>query len=275
MIYIVSHPGIEPAYSPGQWRGLQRVTWNRTPTHWRKFIERNGTLVDGGGIVQPNKLLRFWAEYEPASDCLMLNTKNIQPKALHTRLIPVGPGNMCPPVVGYPKKCHNTDPYVFGDCFYYTCCKRYSKVYKRGDIILFGSLMQDNTGKFGKLMLDTVIVVREEVPVNRIPSTSNFYKASIAPLVRSGVSVNTVVAGIMYGSTEAANAKMYSFVPCQRGQTYAGKPEIDLKALGFNTYNRADIRIPPIACPNHVGFWSCIRNHVLRTFDLGVFFDPV
>ena len=178
-------------------------------------------------------------------------------------------------MVGNQKKCNNTDPYVLGDSFYYACCKRYKRVYKRGDIILFGTLKQDNTKKYGKLMLDTVIVVKEEIQVNKIPSSSNFYKASIDPLIRSGVQIHTVVAGIMYGSTEAANAKMYSFVPCQRGKTYAGKPEIDLKALGFNTYNRADTRIPPIVCHNQIGFWSCIRNHVLRTFDLGVSFDPV
>ncbi|MBR1490670.1 MAG: hypothetical protein IJ611_08160 [Bacteroidales bacterium] len=277
MIYIVSHPGKEPDYRPSQWRQLQRVSWNKTSIHRRKFIERSGTMVDGSGSVHPHELVRFWAEYEPASECLMLNTKIIQPKALHTRLIPVGPGNKNPRVVGNPGKCNNTDPYVFGGCFYYTCCKRYkhSMVYKRGDIILFGSLKQDNTKKYGILMLDTVLVVREEVPMNKIPSTSNFYKASIDPLRYFGAQRNTVVAGIMYGSPEAANEKMYSFVPCQRGQMYAGKPEIDLNVLGFNTYSRADIRIPPIACPNPTALWSSIRNHVLRAFDFGVYFDPV
>jgi len=56
----------------------------------------------------------------------------------------------------------NTDPYIFGKQFIYSCCKQNTfNVLKRlepDDIILFGSMKENEADEWG-FMLDTVFVV--------------------------------------------------------------------------------------------------------------------
>lgn len=152
--------------------------WNKGD-HRRKFICSEGkcTSTIDGQISDVIEDLYFWGEWEQPSIVTMLPSdsreiiNNVDPTYLHMPL--KGKLNECEddmyerynskenPHVGY----QNTDPYVFGDRFYYSCCRQVGKVMKslkRGDIILFYSGIEKNSGNEENartLMLDTVFVV--------------------------------------------------------------------------------------------------------------------
>ena len=128
------HPGLE--HEPDSAAGR---SWN-VEMHRRKFLRQPGRCLaapDAKPVAAP---LVFWGEYEPP-------TRLVKTFA---NPVPDGPRFLFAPA---PVEFHphdpplmNTDPFVFGDRFFYSICKQNNKRgptamqrLARGSVILFGS----------------------------------------------------------------------------------------------------------------------------------------
>jgi hypothetical protein len=123
--------------------------WNRD-AHKRKFLQRKGRRF-GTAVEEP---LHFWAEWEPESKVLAEINDPVDD----------GPQFICAPYYVSPKSyigLQNTDPFVFGNNFFYTGCQQniatgptQLRYLERGSVILFGSCVNQRA-----FALDTVFVV--------------------------------------------------------------------------------------------------------------------
>ena len=282
-VFIVNHPLGEPKYWKNDVKGDDKgrivIEWNQDDRHHRKFFEWAGAMVSSTGDITKEMGLLFWGEYEPRTKCRLL--KGSHAKAVHDVLVPVGGNNI--PVPSAKGKCggncgslhYDTDPYVFGDEFYYVGCKRKANgTYAPGDIILFGGLRRSDKGRYNMLELDTVIVVKEKRPVSSFNPTSNFYKATLDPCHRSGEVVKDVIVGKGFTDFDTP----FSFVPCHRKQSlnvadYGIKPTIDLEDIGFTGLARPRGTFHPV-CDCSYKAWQKILDAV-KDFDLAVEFDEI
>lgn len=145
------HPGGE--HDPRSGR-----VWNTTSRdHARKFMQFRGKWIDEGGITHTDNL-RAWGEWEPESELIL----EFDPKEGGTH----HPNYLWKPywVRKDNHRClHNTDPFIFGNCFLYSNCgqsaqsKKGLKHLDRGSVIAFGSKVKLEP----KWALDTVFVVRD------------------------------------------------------------------------------------------------------------------
>ncbi len=140
------HPG--PEHEPD--RGDMKC-WN-TRDHRRKFVVSPGRYLDND--VQVHECdLTCWCEWEPPSEVV---TRIAQPLGLD-------PGYIYRPFWYEPEPgrwLQNTDPFVFGECFYYTACRQHHsgrptkfQQLAPGSLILFGSSLH------GRFVLNTAFVV--------------------------------------------------------------------------------------------------------------------
>jgi hypothetical protein len=148
------HPGGE--HRPDS-KGFKR--WNRE-SHKRKFIKQPGRYVDEDNIH--DGLVAFWGEWEPESKVMkeILNP------------IPNGPHYIYEPFYVEPASyqgLQNTDPFVFGEKFYYTGCQQQTKngptqlrYLSRGSVLIFGSCLDRS-----RFVLDTVFVVNDSIDHNK------------------------------------------------------------------------------------------------------------
>ena len=136
------------------------------------------------------------------------------------------------------KKRQNTDPFVFGDTFYYTCCQR-KRLFgpEKGDIILFGSC------KNGKVLIDTVFVVdnpKLEVDDEFKKRNPIFYETVIIPMKnREGCgcadnagTVNNVVTGAMYYKGDYP----YSFIPFKKSDGKSYHERLEIRKQDYEKY---------------------------------------
>lgn len=152
-----THPGKERK----PLKGDLFVKWNEGQ-HRRKFLLANGDFVRDNNLMKDTPLL-FWGEWEPRSEIVKVLDKQNSSRLPKYFQKPV--------LTDYPIPRQNTDPYVFGEPFYYFCCKQSKKIkrtksrrptqlakLKRGSVILFGSTInQDSHNPY--FALDTVFVV--------------------------------------------------------------------------------------------------------------------
>ncbi|MDE0705824.1 MAG: hypothetical protein OXH59_19100 [Rhodospirillaceae bacterium] len=145
------HPGREHTRNSGKaWNTICR-------SHMRKFMEMPAEWIDADGKAQAGNL-HAWGEWEPESELI---------------------SSLDPPEDGFPRYLwrpywvpkdsyrglHNTDPFIFGDCFAYSNCgqsaqsKQGLKDLGRGSVIAFGSGRM--IGGKRKWVLDTVLVVSD------------------------------------------------------------------------------------------------------------------
>lgn len=277
-IYVVNHPKAEPRYGDivnGKYR--LPVPWNMDLQHHRKYMVRSGRVAD----LSSNKIIRedqlfFWGEYEPASFWSLFPRGSSLAKAVNDVLIPVGSQYHNIPQVNAAGSCYNTDPYVYGREFYYTCCKRLSNnQYNPNDVVLFGCIRtMPGSGVYDLFDLDTVLVVKEERKITQFDPMSNFYKASIVPLLLSNEPIHSVIVG----KTFTERSVPFSFVPSLSNKTLVSKgigikPTINLRSIG--------IQCPKVGrgtiLPNNqagIGEWQKILQAV-QGFELAVEFDEV
>lgn len=145
--------------------------WNRNQ-HRRKFICNKGKCLDSIN-GEPNATdvdLYFWGEWEQPSKVSMIggcpkeNAKRDQPTYMHQPIVGTLDDDCDDMFVKYvsadnPNNGYqNTDPYVYGECFYYSCCRQTGKMkqLQEGDIIIFYGGDEQN-GK--QVKIDTVFVV--------------------------------------------------------------------------------------------------------------------
>ena len=239
-IYFVTHPMNEPHY--GRKLGLVRVPWNTGDNHFRKFIKRKGKYLNDIHGKMKEADLYFWGEYEPPTDCDFISRTT--PKAIHHTLHPVR-GRVC-----IPDNAINTDPYVFGNHFKNICCgirkKNIEEVYKEDDVIIFGQIIGEKYFWF-----DTVLVINKPIKINHTLNTTQYYNASIKPLIKARSKKNPCTRGnVRYfyqGKMFSENTHLYSFVPVSLNEHYEKKPILDLDAFGTKIYKQGFLpRVSPV-----------------------------
>ena len=120
----------------------------------RKFMQLDGSWFDREGTEHFGKL-RAWGEWEPESRIIPgFRPENPEPNYLwEPYRVPKGTY----------RGLHNTDPFIFGDCFIFSNCgqlaqnKKGLKQRDRGTVIAFGSCVN------GRWVLDTVFVVSDVI----------------------------------------------------------------------------------------------------------------
>lgn len=222
-IILINHPANEPAYKNAVVGSVAAVLWNKGE-HRRKFIKRHGRYLDGDALKEGD--IYFWGEYEPPTICKIVSTS--APQAIHEYLCPVR-NTVVPP------KIQNSDPYVFGEHFKNICCKRGRRKYYPGDVLLFGKIENGDSPK-PYMKLDTVMVVKEEVDVDYQLNMTQYFKASIEPIIKAPKKRDTFYRGKNY----ATDNQHFSFVPCVLDNPHnlqnvtLPMPVLDLKKLGFD-----------------------------------------
>ena len=276
-VYFVqfTHPGAEHVLSKTAIaNGVTTYPWNYK-NHKRKFLETRAQYVDNNNNLQNGEIL-FWGEWEPDSIVREIipapNQGNDLPHNIHNPLyitdknnIPLAPQTIRNRKTGKYLLRQNTDPFVFGDCFYYSLCKQSRFVKLRyltpGSIILFGSTINQNTPN-AYFALDTVFVVGDSTTYS--PNTymtdlqgfvSNYYTNIMGMdlwskyfknnnIVGNSCSIkpskNGCVSQMKYTCYKGATYSnpinnMYSFVPCVlSANNPQGFERIKLTANDFN-----------------------------------------
>lgn len=207
--------------------------WNRCSingkpnSHKRKFIEHSGKYVESVDPTKEGKsLLRFWGEYEGHSEFeLLIPLVNLpywnNPWAVHRPFF-------CARNIND----QNTDPFIFGDNFYYAICKKTNlKNLNIGDIILFGS--EFGTKEDIHFYLDTMFVV-ENVQSSIL---SNLYDVVYQESTLKRIGISNFTKGtlpIHVGKKFSNDGNIFSFFPAKIASNNSfGRPIIDVERLGL------------------------------------------
>lgn len=207
------HPGPEHRPSRAE-KACGRMEWT-LDHHARKFMRSHGRCLLNG-IGEPVKCdISFWGEWESPSTFTEFQRgagdPDGSPRHLHE---PQAEQYMAKPGLK-----QNTDPYVFGNRFYYSCCRqRPNNVLVRlvpESLILFGSCLD------GHFVLDTVFVVKKRltcwtnhhcVPEEEVNGTAR--EAILKPCCRpEDIEVEkSLYAGVMHSDNRNT---YFSYFPCQ------------------------------------------------------------
>ena len=257
------------------------MPWN-SKEHHRKFIETVGDYQTPNIPSPQTAKLRFWGEWEP--DSYVKRLSGSCPKYLHTpflkRPLPKVPKRQpinCHTIPGCGvKKCTNTDPFVFGNSFYYSCCQQITPKGNQssmcfldsGSIILFGSRIK------GQFALDTVFVVgdkRKYTPSNILTNLKGFVPA-VYPNIMQMTGNQQLVCYKGATPSNPVNG-MYSFVPCRISNgSNSGFDRPVLSVSDFQSCNLGHIlsagnqnqgkKITTINIQEAQQIWSCISNAI-------------
>lgn len=204
------HPGGEHRPGPND-----ITPWN-TGVHRRKFLVSNGQWVDNDHL-QDGELV-FWGEWEPESAVVEQYNPQLAdgPRYLQNPYYVVSDHN--------DTQCQNTDPFVFGDRFYYTWCRQHRgqnetqlRRLSVGSLILFGSKLNN------RFVLDTVFVVAgfiDHTALDRHAQLDNNLSNAYRRVTIDRGYCNQEVPGLShrlyFGATfEEPVAGMFSFFPCK------------------------------------------------------------
>ena len=255
------HPGSEHGSKSGR-------VWNTTKCdHRRKFMQFRGNWIDEDGITHSDNL-RAWGEWEPESKIIC----KFDPKDSR----PHYPRHLWKPY--WVRKedyrgLHNTDPFIFGDCFLYSNCGQSAKSKKslkhldRGSVMAFGSKVKRES----KWALDTVFVVRDSDRYNPLNPhmalegkvSETFLGVTGGPLTsdpklkKSADDGNAHEFRLYRGATPNDPIDdMFSFFPAIRadGETCFPRPCVCLDDKYFN----------PAAVMAPKGATSCLKSEELR-----------
>tara|TARA_B110000503_G_C7162418_1_gene420271 strand:+ start:3271 stop:4179 length:909 start_codon:yes stop_codon:yes gene_type:complete len=188
LIVQFSHPGAE--YIPYKKREDPNIVfdnslkisgrrkWNNLKSHKRKFIQSIGNFISEDNILHKDKKLTFWGEWEAESNFKMIND-NDTPRFVHYPILDT--------TYNGPTK-HNTDPFVFGNNFWYTNCKQNSRPFlqrmSKNSIILFGTEGKTN------FKLDTVFVIKQKFNYLEIQSG---IKSFSEQLIKTNFTMNNML----------------------------------------------------------------------------------
>lgn len=254
-VFQFTHPGSEHAKGTKLPEcGVYFKHWN-WGGHHRKYIRcKADIVVDANDSIKKDESVDFWGEWEPESLVVPLTVTGDGDKELPNNIhYPVfikddteyeGNDSIVKMIINAKKEeqknadhLQNTDPFIFGENFYYTCCKQYqTKRLEPGSIILFGSTFKDSG-----YVIDTVFVISEiiECTADGIEKYRDrnglFYDAVLHKIYYGSGSQdknknwskgNKIIVGASY---ENRYEGMYSFFPCHRStneETYK-RPVID------------------------------------------------
>ncbi len=235
------HPGGE--HEPDSAEGR---SWN-TGAHRRKFLLRPGRYLTALDAKPQTDDLVFWGEYEPPTRLI----RAYDPTA------PDGPRFLFAPepLAFQPNGTvqMNTDPFVFGDQFFYSICKQNNRRgptalqrLARGSVIFFGSGRERS-----RFVVDTVFVVADSIEWNlanyrdvlrgKVPPA--YFHTSLDPIVDEMKIRKTPLTQTFHLYSGATLQRpvngMFSFFPClpaQRGEA-TGFPRPTLQRAGIITDN--------------------------------------
>lgn len=183
----LSHPGIEYpklnkkgtlTYSRSgiEWSDDKKSgtrLWNNRKRHKRKFMRMNGVAYLDAK-KRPNKgEVTFWGEWEAQSkfDVISETNKNLEkPRLCHKPYFDSS-------YLG--EKKHGTDPFIFGDHFWFTHCKQSKKSIRNlgeDSIVIFGSEREQDK----MFLVDTIFVVKKRFSQTEIRENIDKY----SPLLR-------------------------------------------------------------------------------------------
>ena len=292
------HSGSEHTLTAAE-RKAGKKNWNYGP-HKRKVIKTSGKYYQNGKLFDSE--LIFWGEWEPDSAVTPIVPQPPRDKFighdLHHPLLILGK-NGKPKAKRYinGQKCQNTDPFVFGGPFHYSCCQQHyggalSKLayLDKGSIIVFGTNYRKPSPT---IVIDTVLVVGESRPYNT-SSIARDLKGFVTNDYLMIMDLNTPAPGFdfrcYHGATPANSVEgMFSFVPCYD----AHDPKINIQQIKRATLAAADFaglsinannlinesmtqgfKSCAISLPLSKQIWQCIVDAVIRQgFKIGVEFD--
>ena len=240
------HPGFEQKPPHG-------CDWNRLKNdHRRKFMQFRGEWIDEDGGKHGGDL-RAWGEWEPESELIC-------------KLDPPKGSQHHPRYLWKPywvsrnsyRGLHNTDPFIFGDCFLYSNCRQLPrgehglKQLDQGSVIAFGSKVE----REWKWALDTVLVVRDSFPYNpldpgktlegKVPD--EFLEVTGRPLIKNPKLKELASKGSLdFRLYRGATPKdpvcgMYSFFPAIPAGSGSGFPRLPI--VGIEQINYRNWRTP-------------------------------
>jgi hypothetical protein len=198
---------------------------------------------------------------------------------------PDGPKFLLRPLFAAPgdyQGLQNTDPFVFGDTFYYCVCQQRGQMKRLApsSVILFGSCRR------GSFVLDTVFVVRDWITHD----SRNYQKLDISEVYRA-VGLSPLYAARtscaedlqdeqgpwrLYRAAMHSNPcqGMFSFFPCLPAAKSEGfgRPEITLSGAISDTLRQGLKISDPLAFVDAVKLWQAIVKQVCdQSLRLGVF----
>jgi hypothetical protein len=211
------HPGSE--HEPDSTAGR---SWN-TEAHRRKFLAQPGRFLAALDAKPSAATLVFWGEYEPPTRLVKSYSNSVPdgPKFLFAPA-PVAFHPNDPPLM-------NTDPFVFGDRFFYSICKQNNKRgptamqrLARGSVILFGSGQHRS-----QFAVDTVFVVADYIDWNlsnyrkRLAGAvpPEYFHSTLEPIAYEmkvrNLSPSQTFRLYVGATVEKPYAGMFSFFPCR------------------------------------------------------------
>lgn len=270
------------------------MPWNDGP-HFRKFMKAHGRYITSLDSIPTRGDITFWGECEVATrfESITYCDNNLQgdevdkirnanrPKYLHS-------------VYKYKKETgpylQNTDPFVFGETFFYTNCKQDGEMKKleAGDIILFGTPGRGgkNTG-FKYMELDTIFVVATKVVISKkdYPEFNkfsgekfDFFRHTVLEKIFERISrvrgkafaMENDKEYIVYQGATYDNSVngIYSFVPCRKfsgGLEQCAFGKVLLTEKDFN--NIMPVGLSPMNTPTMYykrpdTILNCYRKHI-------------
>lgn len=242
------HPGSE--HTPDR-KNQNHISWNQN-AHKRKFMKNPGIYLKNNRQITSD--LIFWGEWEPQSDVIQKFKvkRKEEPQYLYQ------------PYLSLPQHNHflqNTDPFVFGDNFYYVCCQQATKrgftqlrFLESGSVILFGSCLNK------KFVLDTVFVVYRYYEIESLTQISQYVSdtyvdvtlkhiLSCTPLSPSKCNTNQSFRLYVGATFDNPINEMFSFFPCL--------PYSDRMNQGFS---RPAIKIPNVISDSLNQGYKLTRN---------------
>lgn len=218
-----THPGCE--FIPGKRRASTRDfifsdktsparsgvrQWNELETHRRKFIYSTGSYIEKLGQAPVTGPISFWGEWEAQSWAEELVSEELKrPKYVHYPFLDEDYQG---------KRNHNTDPFVYGDHFWYTNCKQkdggVASSLADHSIILFGTEFKEG------FRLDTVFVVgkswrQEEVSAEILNSAPKQLRAVNFEHKNLCSNPDQHFLRFYRGQSYSEDSMFFSFVPCK------------------------------------------------------------
>lgn len=210
------HPGLE--HEPDSASGR---SWN-VDMHRRKFLRQSGRSLAALDAKPVSSKLVFWGEYEPPTTRVKSYAQPVPdgPRFLFAPApVPFHPND--PPLM-------NTDPFVFGEHFFYSICKQNNKKgstamqrLARGSVILFGSGQHRS-----QFVVDTVFVVADFIDWNlsnyreRLKGVvpTEYFHATLEPIAYEmkvrNLSPSQTFRLYIGATFEKPYEGMFSFFPC-------------------------------------------------------------
>jgi hypothetical protein len=256
--------------------------WNNENDHKRKFLKHQGWYLENINRISFDPIpkkdeLCFWGEWESQSEFeLTYNPYSTQPSlphAVHKALFSTrGIGR------------HNTDPFVFGEHFYYTNCKqKQTGIGKKLlnlpslSIILFGS--EKNKTDF---VIDTLFVVDKSETFVSYKTHPTIYPKILreATLDLNGGLSNwhNLYKGKMYDFIKHYTSEepyTFCFFPCKVDCDIKGfeRPIIDWKKFGLQKPGAYTV-LKEINITSETNIWNNIVNEIIRQgFSLGIMLE--